>query len=71
MNCSLTPEGVQAHMANLYGRFAYRRFYLFTEFAAFNVGVGTDVNNAGFMAAHFCDEAIHPEYNDFGEEWFD
>ena len=37
----------------------------------FNVGVGTDVNNAGFMAAHFCDEAIHPEYNDFGEEWFD
>ena len=23
------------------------------------------------MAAHFCDEAIHPEYNDFGEEWFD
>ena len=25
-----TPEGVQAHMANLYGRLP-RRFYLFTE----------------------------------------
>ena len=66
-----TPEGVQAHMANLYGRLPHRRFYPIHRIAASNVGVGTDVNNAGFMAAHFCDEAIHPSTNDFGEEWFD
>ena len=65
-----TPEGVQAHMANLYGRLPIEDF-TYSPNRGFNVGVGTDVNNAGFMAAHFCDEAIHPEYNDFGEEWFD
>ena len=64
------PEGVQAHMANLYGRLPIEDF-TYSPNRGFNVGVGTDVNNAGFMAAHFCDEAIHPEYNDFGEEWFD
>ena len=65
-----TPEGVQAHMANLYGRLPIEDF-TYSPNKGFNVGVGTDVNNAGFMAAHFCDEAIHPEYNDFGGEWFD
>lgn len=33
--------------------------------------MGNEVNNGGFMAAHYCDEAIHPEYNDWGEERFD
>ncbi len=65
-----TPEGVESHMANLYGRLAIEDF-TYSPNRGFNIGVGTDVNNAGFMAAHFCDEAIHPEYNDFGEEWFD
>lgn len=64
-----TPEGVEAHMANLYGRLPIEDF-TYSPNRGFNVGVGTDVNNAGFMAAHFCDEAIHPEYNDWGEEWF-
>lgn len=57
-------------MANLYGRLPIEDF-TYSPNRGFNVGVGTDVNNAGFMAAHFCDEAIPPEYNDFGEEWFD
>ena len=65
-----TPEGVEAHMANLYGRLPIEDF-TYSPNRGFNVGVGTDVNNSGFMAAHFCDEAIHPEYNDWGEEWFD
>ncbi len=65
-----TPEGVEAHMANLYGRLPIEDF-TYSPNRGFNIGVGTDVNNSGFMAAHFCDEAIHPEYNDWGEEWFD
>lgn len=65
-----TPEGVEAHMANLYGRLAIEDFN-YSPNRGFNIGVGGDPNNAGFMAAHFCDEAIHPEYNDWGEEWFD
>lgn len=65
-----TPEGVLAHMANLYGRLPIEDFN-YSPNRGFNIGVGSEVNNAGFMAAHFCDEAIHPEYNDFGEEWFD
>jgi len=65
-----TPEGVEAHMANLYGRLAIEDF-TYSPNKGFNVGVGSEVNNAGFMAAHFCEEAVHPEYNDFGEEWFD
>lgn len=65
-----TPEGVQAHMANLYGRLPVEDFN-YSPNRGFNIGIGNEVNNAGFMAAHFCDEAIHPEYNDFGEEWFD
>jgi hypothetical protein len=65
-----TPEGVEAHMANLYGRLPIEDF-TYSPNRGFNIGVGNDVNNAGFMAAHFCDEAIHPEYNDWGEEWFD
>ena len=55
-----TPEGVQAHMANLYGRLPIEDF-TYSPNRGFNVGVGTDVNNAGFMDAHLCDEAIHPE----------
>ena len=65
-----TPEGVQAHMANLYGRLPIEDFN-YSPNRGFNIGIDKDVNNAGFMAAHFCDEAIHPEYNDWGEEWFD
>lgn len=63
-----TPEGIQAHMANLYGRLPIEDF-TFSPNRGFNIGVGNDVNNAGFMAAHYCDEAIHPEYNDWGEGW--
>lgn len=65
-----SEEGIEAHMANLYGQLPIEDF-TYSPNRGFNVGVGTDVNNAGFMAAHFCDEAIHPEYNDWGEEWFD
>lgn len=65
-----TEEGIQAHMANLYGRLPIEDF-TYSPNRGFNVGVGSDVNNAGFMAAHFCDEAIHSEFNDWGEEWFD
>lgn len=65
-----TPEGVEAHMANLYGRLPIEDFN-YSPNRGFNIGVGSDVMNAGFMSAHFCDEAVHPEYNDFGEEWFD
>lgn len=66
-----SEEGIEAHMANLYGRLAIEDF-TYSPNRGFHVGVhGSDVNNSGFMAAHFCDEAIHPEYNDFGEEWFD
>ncbi len=62
--------GIQALMANLYGRLPIEDF-TYSPNRGFNVGVGTDPNNSGFVAAHFSDEAIHPEYNDFGEEWFD
>ncbi|GAA4798851.1 RagB/SusD family nutrient uptake outer membrane protein [Olivibacter ginsenosidimutans] len=65
-----SKEGVEAQMANLYGRLPIEDFN-YSPNRGFNIGVGSDVNNAGFMAAHFSDEAIHPEYNDFGEEWFD
>lgn len=66
-----SPEGVEAHMANLYGRLAIEDF-TYSPNRGFNIGVhGSDVNNSGFMSAHYCDEAIHPEYNDFGEETFD
>jgi len=65
-----SKEGVEAQMANLYGRLPIEDFN-YSPNRGFNIGVGNDVNNAGFMAAHFSDEAIHPEYNDFGEEWFD
>ena len=41
-----TPEGVQAHMANLYGRLPIEDF-TYSPNRGFNVGVGTDVNNAG------------------------
>ena len=37
-----TPEGVQAHMANLYGRLPIEDF-TYSPNRGFNVGVGTDV----------------------------
>lgn len=65
-----SEEGVRAHLANLYGRLPIEDFN-YSPNKGFNVGIDHDVNNAGFMAAQFCDEAIHSEYNDWGEEWFD
>ncbi len=61
--------GIQAQMANFYGRLPIEDF-TYSPNRGFNIGVGNDPNNVGAMAAHFCDEAIHPEYNDWGEEWF-
>ena len=68
MNCSLLRKEYRHIWPICYGRLPIEDF-TYSPNRGFNVGVGTDVNNAGFMAAHFCDEAIHPEYNDFGEEW--
>ena len=65
-----TSEGIQAHLANLYGRLPIEDFN-YSPNRGFNIGMGNEVNNGGFMAAHYCDEAIHPEYNDWGEERFD
>jgi len=64
-----TEEGIRSHMANLYGRLPIEDFN-YSPNKNFNIGVDGDVNNSGFMPAHYCDEALHPEYNDFGEEAF-
>ena len=69
MNCSLSGRSTGTY-GQFVRSFAYRRFYLFAE-SRLQCGSRYGCDNAGFMAAHFCDEAIHPEYNDFGEEWFD
>lgn len=65
-----SPGGVQALMANLYGRLPIEDFNYSTN-RGFNVGVGTDPNNSGRTAAHFTDEAIHSEFNESGTEEFD
>ncbi len=62
--------GVEALMANLYGRLPIEDFN-YSPNRGFNVGVGSDPNNSGRTAAHFTDEAIHSEFNESGTEEFD
>lgn len=69
-NLYSTSEGVRAAMANLYGRLPIEDFN-YGPNRGFNVGIDSDLNNAGFYSPLFCDEAFHSEFNDFGEEWFD
>lgn len=62
--------GVQALMANLYGRLPIEDFNYSTN-RGFNVGINNSPNNSGRTAAHFTDEAIHSEFNESGTEEFD
>lgn len=66
-----SEEGIEMHMANLYGRLPIEDFSYAID-KGFSLGIGnTNPNNGGRSASHACDEAMHSEFNDDVDEGFD